>query len=103
MTINLHIGQCILDEEFVFIRYDNKGLSSTRYEYWLLAIFIHSPNCVFSKVLLMELVWQDNLALTKSSIDKHIKIIRQKLMAMNAPYHLLILTHRGLGYSLTIL
>lgn len=99
---NFFVGHFILDEQTTFIRYYNKVLSLTRYEYLLLKTFIKSPNRVFSRSQLMELVWQDNLASMERTIDTHIKTIRQKLMEVDSSQKSPILTHRGLGYSLCI-
>ncbi|WP_392560190.1 two-component system response regulator CreB [Orbus mooreae] len=96
------VGPFILDEQSAFIRYYNDMLSLTRYEYLLLKTFIRSPNRVFSRAQLMELVWQDNLESMERTIDTHIKTIRQKLVMIEPSQKPPILTHRGLGYSLTI-
>lgn len=102
VATNFSVGPFILDEQSTFIRYYNEILSLTRYEYLLLKTFIRSPNRVFSKTQLMELVWQDNLESMDRTIDTHIKTIRQKLVAIEPFPKPPILTHRGLGYSLTI-
>lgn len=102
-TVNLQIGPFMLDEESAFIRYYEVPLVLTRYEYLLLKTLIQSPNRVFSRAQLMELVWQDKLESMERTIDTHVKTIRQKLVAINVSCEQPIQTHRGLGYSLSIL
>lgn len=99
----VQIGPFLLDEDSAFIRYYDKPLNLTRYEYLLLKTFLSAPNRVFSRAQLMERVWQDNLESMERTIDTHIKTIRQKLVAVNSSSDLPIQTHRGLGYSLSIL
>lgn len=100
--VTIKVGPFILDEESAVIHYHEQYLNLTRYEYLLMKTFIHSPNRVFSRAQLMELVWQDNLESMERTVDTHIKTIRQKLVVINASCKQPIVTYRGLGYSLSI-
>lgn len=100
--VTIKAGPFILDEDSAVIHYYDQHLNLTRYEYLLMKTFIHSPNRVFSRAQLMELVWQDNLESMERTVDTHIKTIRQKLVVINASSKQPIVTYRGLGYSLSI-
>ncbi|HDO1350072.1 TPA: beta-lactam response regulator transcription factor BlrA, partial [Aeromonas veronii] len=72
-----------------------------RYEYLLLKTLMQAPGRVYSRQQLMDLVWQDAEESLDRTVDTHIKTIRAKLREHD-PEANLILTHRGLGYSLEL-
>jgi two-component system catabolic regulation response regulator CreB len=57
------------------------------------------PGNVFTREVLLDLVWRDHEASLDRTVDVHIKNIRAKLRAI-APDADPIVTHRGSGYSL---
>ena len=73
----------------------------TRYEYLLLKTLMLAPGRVYSRQQLMDLVWQDAEESLDRTVDTHIKTLRAKLRERD-PDANLILTHRGLGYSLEL-
>lgn len=81
------------------IRYRNRLLELTRYEYLLLKLFIEQPERIFSRDHLLEKVWNDPGEVFDRTVDTHIKTLRAKLRAVD-PGGDPIRTHRGLGYSL---
>ncbi|MFQ2271101.1 beta-lactam response regulator transcription factor BlrA [Aeromonas enteropelogenes] len=90
-----------LDEERARIHFHGQPLVLTRYEYLLLKTLMQSPGRVYSRQQLMDLVWQDAEESLDRTVDTHIKTIRAKLREQD-PDANLILTHRGLGYSLEL-
>lgn len=88
-----------LDEKRCVIRYYDKPLELTRYEYRLLSAMISNPGRVFTRDHLMDRISENSEMSLDRSIDTHIKTIRQKLKAIR-PDEEPIITHRGLGYSL---
>jgi len=90
----------LLDEEASSIQYHHTLLSLTRYEYLLLKTLILKPKRVFSRSQLMDLVWQDAEDTLERTVDAHIKTLRAKLSAINK--NEIIITHRGMGYSLAL-
>ncbi|WP_392553327.1 winged helix-turn-helix domain-containing protein [Orbus wheelerorum] len=98
----LFLGHFLQNEEVSFIYYRNKILNLARYAYILLKTYINLPNQFFVKAQLIENVWQDNLVSMGRTIDTRVNIFRQKLAAINLACEQPILTHRGLGYSLSI-
>jgi two-component system catabolic regulation response regulator CreB len=87
------------DSERCRISYQGRALELTRNEYRLLAALVASPGRVFSRDQLMELAWDDPGASLDRTVDAHVKQLRAKLREV-APNEELIITHRGLGYSL---
>ena len=88
-----------LDEKRCVIRYYDKPLELTRYEYRLLSAMISNQGRVFTRDNLMDRISENPEMSLDRSIDTHIKTIRQKLKAIR-PDEDPIITHRGLGYSL---
>lgn len=91
----------VLDEERARINFRGQPLALTRYEYLLLKTLMQAPGRVYSRQQLMDLVWQDAEESLDRTVDTHIKTIRAKLREHD-PEANLILTHRGLGYSLEL-
>ncbi len=93
-----------LDEQASRIYYHQKSLPLTRYEYLLLKTLIQQPHRVFSRNVLMDTVWQTAEDTLDRTVDTHIKTLRNKLREFSVNHHLpqpdLIVTHRGMGYSL---
>jgi two-component system, OmpR family, catabolic regulation response regulator CreB len=89
-----------LDEDASRIKYLGHFLTLTRYEYLLLKILIKQPKRVYSRNQLMDIVWKDAEDTLERTVDAHIKTIRSKLRVINADSDAIV-THRGMGYSLT--
>ena len=90
-----------LDEERARICFHGQPLTLTRYEYLLLKTLMQAPGRVYSRQQLMDLVWSGAEESLDRTVDTHIKTIRAKLRERD-PDANLILTHRGLGYSLEL-
>ncbi|MEK7719629.1 MAG: two-component system response regulator CreB [Bacteroidota bacterium] len=88
-----------LDEKRFSIRYYDKQIEFSRYEYRLLRILVSNPGRVYTREQLMDRISDNPEMSFDRSIDTHIKTIRQKLKAIK-PDDDPIITHRGLGYSL---
>ncbi|PKO33994.1 MAG: two-component system response regulator CreB [Betaproteobacteria bacterium HGW-Betaproteobacteria-7] len=81
------------------IAYHGHWLPLTRYEYLLLALLLERPGRILSRPQIMAAVWQDDGESLERTVDTHVKTLRGKLRAIRDDE--VILTHRGLGYSLT--
>jgi two-component system catabolic regulation response regulator CreB len=92
-------GSFVVDDERKQIRFRNRPLDLSRYEYRLLKVLAERPGRVYSRDELMHLVWDDPAASFDRTVDAHIKQLRAKLRAID-PALDPIQTHRGLGYSL---
>ncbi|WP_029147469.1 two-component system response regulator CreB [Methylophilus sp. 5] len=93
-----------LDEHASRIYYQQQLLQLTRYEFLLLKTLISQPHRVFSRVTLMDTVWQSAEDSMERTVDTHVKTLRSKLrdiaLAQNLAAAEWIVTHRGMGYSL---
>lgn len=89
-----------LDEARARIQYQGQSLTLTRYEYLLLKTLIQHPGRVYSRSQLLDLVWAPGEESLERTVDTHIKTLRAKLRDIDADANP-ILTHRGLGYSLS--
>ncbi|SUF18570.1 two-component response regulator [Salmonella enterica] len=74
-------------------------LSLARHEFPLFKIPLLSPESVYSRQQLMNIIWSDAQDIFDRTVDTHIKMLRAKLRAIN-PDLSPIQTHRGMGYSL---
>jgi len=89
-----------VDEVRCQIRYFGELLTLSRYEFRLLKAVARHPGRVFSRSQLMEHASDEPDAAMERTVDAHIKSLRAKMKAVRD--HLEpIVTHRGLGYSLT--
>lgn len=88
-----------VDESKRQIAYFGNVLELSRYEYDILRTLIRRPGHVFTRDLLMDLVWEEPEASMDRTVDAHIKNIRAKLKAVKPDIDPII-THRGVGYSL---
>lgn len=87
-----------IDRAGLRVAFHGIWLSLTRYEYLLLALLLERPGRILSRQQIMENVWQDGGESLERTVDTHIKTLRGKLRAVRDEE--IILTHRGLGYSL---
>ncbi|MDG4553735.1 MAG: two-component system response regulator CreB [Candidatus Competibacter sp.] len=91
-----------VDEMRATIRFRNRPLDLTRYEYLILKTLLNQPERVFSRAQLMDRVWPDPAASFERSVDTHIKTLRAKLREIEPRFDP-IRTHRGLGYSIRVM
>jgi two-component system catabolic regulation response regulator CreB len=89
----------LIDEGRYIISFRGNPLDLSRYEFRLLSVFIKSPGRVYEREHLMQLAWDSPEMSLERTVDTHVKTIRKKLREI-APDEELIITHRGIGYSL---
>ncbi len=75
------------------------ALQLSLYEFRILKILVKSPGRVYSRDQLMSAAWDDTEGSFDRAVDSHIKNLRQKLNPLFYGKEV-IMTHRGLGYSL---
>lgn len=88
-----------VDEGRRQVRFYGQLLELSRYEYGLLRTLVSRPGHVYTRDLLLELVWDDPGESLDRTVDAHVKTLRAKLKAI-APTLDPIRTHRGTGYAL---
>jgi two-component system catabolic regulation response regulator CreB len=89
------------DEPGCRIRLGNVWLKLTRREYGLLSALLRRPGQVWSREALLDLVWGSDTESTDRTVDTHVKTLRAKLRDA-LPERDLIVTHRGMGYSIDL-
>ena len=82
------------------IRFCDTTLNLTRYEYLLLQYLLAQPGRIYSREFLMDAIWRDALDTSDRTVDTHIKTLRAKLKTVRDDLDP-ILTHRGMGYSVS--
>jgi len=87
-----------VDRDGCRIACQGQWLSLTRYEYHLLVLLLERPGRILSRAQIMEAVWQDDGESLERTVDTHIKTLRSKLRTVLTEE--VIITHRGLGYSI---
>jgi two-component system catabolic regulation response regulator CreB len=87
-----------IDEAAHRIALRGKWLDFSRYEYGVLLTLLRKPSHIFSRDQLMEIVWASPEESFDRTVDTHIKVIRQKIKAVDNNLNP-IKTHRGIGYS----
>lgn len=65
-------------------------------EYLLLKFLISHPNKIYSRQILLDTVWGNNINIVDRTVDSHIYSLRQKLRSLSS----YICSVRGLGYQL---
>jgi two-component system, OmpR family, catabolic regulation response regulator CreB len=86
------------DEDKRRITLRGQLLDLSRYEYGLLLLLMKNPSRTYSREQLMQLVWASPDESFDRTVDTHIKVLRQKIRAVDASLNP-IKTHRGVGYS----
>lgn len=86
------------DEDKRRITLRGQLLDLSRYEYGLLLLLMNNPSRTYSREQLMQLVWASPDESFDRTVDTHIKVLRQKIRAVDASLNP-IKTHRGVGYS----
>ena len=89
-----------IDPDGLRIAYHGQWLALTRYEYLLLALLLQKPGRILNRAQIMDSVWQDGGDSLERTVDTHIKTLRGKLRSIRDEE--IIVTHRGLGYSLIV-
>jgi len=89
------------DEPGCRIRVGEVWLKLTRREYGLLCVLLRRPGQVWSREALLDLVWGADTDSTDRTVDTHIKTLRAKLREVLSERELIV-THRGMGYSIDL-
>lgn len=95
----LEWGPLQLDPSLCKVIYNSESLELSPKEYSLLEFFLRHPRRVFSRGQLLEHLWTLDSPPDEATVKAHIRGLRQKLDAVNAPKDL-IETIYGLGYRL---
>ncbi|MDB6001001.1 MAG: two-component system response regulator CreB [Rhizobacter sp.] len=89
------------DEPGSRIRLGGTWLKLTRREYGLFCTLLRRPGQVWSRDALLSAVWGLDADSTDRTVDTHVKTLRAKLREARPDLDLIV-THRGMGYSLDL-
>jgi len=95
----LQWGRLTIDPSRRKVAYDTQLLSTTPKEYAILELFLRNPHKPFSAKAILDNVWTSLESPGEEAIRVHIKELRKKLTAIDAPKDL-IKTKHGEGYQL---
>lgn len=91
-------GRLRIDYDTYEVMLDGESIGLGLREFELLKFFVRSPNRVFSRTQILDLVWGHNVSVEPRTVDVHIRRLRQRIERDDAN-PTLILTVRGVGYK----
>jgi two-component system alkaline phosphatase synthesis response regulator PhoP len=92
-SLNIEAGGIIIDKERYLVIQNEVELSLPRKEFKLLALLLKKPNKVFTREVIMDKIWGENVIVGDRTIDVHIRKLREKLGDD------VIKTVKGVGYK----
>ncbi|MCK6205743.1 response regulator transcription factor [Bacillus infantis] len=87
------------DESAYELRYTSEIIQTTPKEFLLVGLFLKNPNKVFSRALLLDLIWGNNTYTEDRTVDSHVRNVRDKLRQVNFPIDKHLRTVWGVGYK----
>ncbi len=91
-------GRLRLDCERYEVTLDGKPLDLSLREFELLRFFVRSPNRVYDRLQILDLVWGQDTYVEPRTVDVHIRRLRARIERDDA-HPELIVTVRGVGYK----
>jgi two-component system alkaline phosphatase synthesis response regulator PhoP len=91
-------GRLKLDLDNYEVLVDGKPVELSLREFELLRFFVRSPNRVYDRLQLLDLVWGQDTHVEPRTVDVHIRRLRKRIERDDANPEL-ILTVRGVGYK----
>ena len=96
--LELEQGGVRLNQEQHAVWWKDSPLSLTATEFSILALFLAQPKRVFSRDVIMDAAYQNNVYVSDRTIDSHIRHVRQKFTEVGCDS--VIETQHGVGYRL---
>ena len=87
-----------IDDPKKTVHFFGTKLDLSKSEYGILKLLSSRPGQVYSREQLLQLCWEEPGMSTERTVDSHIKNLRKKMKVVREVE--VIITHRGLGYSL---
>jgi two-component system OmpR family response regulator len=97
-TTEIQHGFVRLNQEQHAVWWNDTALSLTATEFAILALFLAQPKRVFSRDVIMDTAYQNNVYVSDRTIDSHIRHVRQKFSEVGCES--IIETQHGVGYRL---
>ena len=96
----IEINGIVIDSDAHRVRVKNKTVNLTAREYDLLYLLVTHPGKVFSRRLLLDLLWDHDKDIYEHTVNSHINRLRGKI-EKNPSSPKYILTEWGVGYRFT--
>lgn len=93
-----HRGRLKLDFDTYEVEVDGAPVPLSLREFELLRFFVTSPNRVYDRLQLLDLVWGQDTHVEPRTVDVHVRRLRKRIERDDANPEL-ILTVRGVGYK----
>lgn len=93
-----HKGRLRLDFDTYEVFLDDQQIDLSLREFELLRFFVGSPNRVYDRLQLLDLVWGHDTHVEPRTVDVHVRRLRKRIERDDANPEL-ILTVRGVGYK----
>ena len=90
-------GRLRVDLDSYEVWIDGRPVSLSLREFELLRFFLQSPDRVFSRGQILDLVWEEDTYVEPRTVDVHVRRLRQRVERNDADPELII-TVRGVGY-----
>lgn len=97
--MKINIGKFEMDENDYSVKYDTETIEMTKKEFDLLFKLLSYPNCVMTKIQLLEDIWGYESNSSEDTIKTHINKIRNKLKNVK---EFEIVSVKGLGYKVVM-
>lgn len=89
----LNLGGIKIDQERYIVTKDNQEINLPKKEFELLTLLASKPGKVFSREIILEKVWGDDVVVGDRTIDVHVRKLREKIGEN------FIKTIKGIGYK----
>jgi len=90
---NIEAGGILIDKERYLVVQNDKQISLPKKEFELLSLLMSKPNIVFTRDVIMNRIWGEDVIVGDRTIDVHIRKLREKIGDD------FILTIKGVGYK----
>ncbi len=87
------VGGIIIDKEKYLVIFQGKELNLPKKEFELLALLMSKPGRVFTREIILNTIWGNDVVVGDRTIDVHIRKLREKLGDK------IIKTVKGVGYK----
>ncbi len=91
-------GRLRVDFDQYEVYVDSRRVFLSRREFELLRFFVRSPNRVFDRLQILDLVWGQDTYVEPRTVDVHIRRLRRRIERDEARPELIV-TVRGVGYK----
>jgi len=96
----ISVGELLINIARHEAQYFGQDLSLTPREFSILSLLARNPGVVYSRLQLLDQIYNESYEGFERTIDAHIKNIRQKMAKINPDCSIPLVTVHGIGYKL---